>query len=88
MFYSNLIDKQTSLVIPSSYLTTESGEEMLIWDSEPGGGSRRFILIGTNDNMTLLADSSHWFIDGKTQSLYTELFSALVDKHIIHIRVT
>ena len=66
-------------MIPSAYLQTASGDEMLLWDSKYTPHLRRSFLFGTQDNLSALAAAPHLVIDGTFKvapSMFTQLLTA------------
>ena len=68
------------LVIPDSYLTTSNSGSLLSWDSKYSTECKRSLLLGTEENLSILATSKHWMIDG-TFSVAPSLFQQMLTIH-------
>ena len=53
-----------NLSIPGSYLTSTSGDSLLLWDSGWSEELRRSFLFGTPHNTSVLMEADHFVIDG------------------------
>lgn len=66
------------LILPPSYITSNSGESLLLWDSGYTPQHRRSILLGTPHNMSSMGDAEHLVMDGTFKSspnLFYQLFT-------------
>ena len=71
------------VVIPESLVRTANNDNFVLWDSGAGDENRTFI-FGTEDNLRLLQEFKHWFVDGTfkiSPGLYFQVWTihALVD---------
>ena len=69
-----------TLSIPLSYLISEVGDNLLLWDSGYSPDLRRSYLFGTADNMTVLGSCNDLAIDG-TFKVAPNLFIQLLTVH-------
>ncbi|XP_030072563.1 FLYWCH-type zinc finger-containing protein 1 [Microcaecilia unicolor] len=70
--------------IPSGLCSTFRKSNFLLWDSGVGDDNR-ILMFGTMENLQILEENNHWFIDGTfkiSPELFFQVFSihALVDK--------
>ena len=66
------------LFLPGPYITSTSGEPMLLWDSGWSEQHRRSFLFGTLQNTSTLMEADHWVIDGTFKTapqLMTQMLS-------------
>ena len=56
------------LIIPHQIITSNSGDHMLLWDSEYNTQLRRSILFGTSHSMSDAVDAEHPIVDGTFKS--------------------
>jgi hypothetical protein len=66
------------LILPPSYITSNAGESLLLWDSGYTPQLRRSILLGTPHNMSSMGDAEHLVMDGTFKSspnLFYQLFT-------------
>jgi hypothetical protein len=66
------------LSLPPSYVTANSGEALMLWDSGYTVQRRRSFLLGTPTNMDCMVDAEHLIMDGTFKSapnLFTQLFT-------------
>ena len=73
--------------IPPSYLYSQSGDNLLLWDSGYSSSLRRFFLFGTLDNIYTLAYCNNLIIYGTFKvppNLLTQLLTVngLTDDHV------
>ena len=50
-------------VLPNDFQRTDRGDRFLLFDSGVGD-INRIIIFATDNSISLLAESSHWFMDG------------------------
>ena len=66
------------LFLPGPYITSTSGEPMLLWDSGWSEQHSRSFLFGTLQNTSTLMEADHWVIDGTFKTapqLMTQMLS-------------
>ena len=56
------------LILPPSYITANSGEALMLWDSGYTLQRRRSFLLGTPHNMGDMTDAEHLIMDGTFKS--------------------
>ncbi|KAL5247507.1 hypothetical protein ACHWQZ_G019400 [Mnemiopsis leidyi] len=66
--------------IPSSYLTNDHGENMMLWDSGYTVERRRSFMFGSIDSVNVISDCDHLMLDG-TFSSSPQLFQQLLTIH-------
>jgi len=73
------------LHIPEKYQRTTTGEQFLLHDSDHGDAADgpRLLIFATQQNLGLLSQSNHWFMDG-TFKIVPELFFQLYTIHGLH----
>lgn len=74
--YAN-VTSLNDIAIPDVLRKTTRGNDFLLWDSGEADESRT-LMFGTTDNLLLLQENQHWFIDGTfkvSPTLFTQLFS-------------
>ncbi len=69
-----------TLSIPPSYLQSQTGDNLLLWDSGWSSNLRRSYLFGTNDNMNILGSCNDLIVDG-TFKVAPDLFTQLLTVH-------
>lgn len=84
--YSNITSLH-DIVIPDELKTSTRGSNFLLWDSG-AVDTARILMFGTTENLRLLQEFDHWFIDGTfkvSPTLFTQLFTihSLIDSSAI-----
>ncbi len=62
------IPDTADFVVPSEFMHTKKGVEFLLEDGTVEETGKRFLVFATNDNLEMLEDNRHWFVDGTFKS--------------------
>ena len=74
--YANITSLK-DISIPESLQKSTRDTNFLLWDSAADDDAR-ILMFGTTENLTLLQENDHWFIDGTLKvapTLFTQLFT-------------
>jgi hypothetical protein len=72
------------LVIPDQYKSTSDGQNFLLYDSGPA--VNRILIFGTHENLNVLAQSPHWFLDGTFKTAPSIFFQLYTIHALVHER--